>query len=272
MDTPLGPLFGYERLGPPRRGLAYLSCLARCYLAGACFNTRGFLNVGLAFAIYPGLTAIHHHDPEALREAKRRYVRHFHTHPFWLPCLVGIFLSAERLIAAGQLPAAMLEKVKNTTSYTLSAIGDSVFAGSVLIFWALASACLLLAGERMAPLLLGVIFFLGLQGFRAYTFWLGLRRGFSVLERIRRWDLINWGQKVKYANGLLLAWLWWLLCPPPVDWRQWAAGAAVVSLFGLASWRRQVPRPVVLAGILGLLAALPWLGQWLREGLTRLTG
>lgn len=272
MDALLGPRFGYERLGPPRKGLVYLVCFARTYLAGACFNTRGFLNVGLAFAIYPGLQAIYYNDPGALREAKQRYVCHFHTHPFWLPCLVGVFLSAEQLIAAGQLPPAILEKIKNTTSYTLSAIGDSVFAGSLLIFWALSSVCLLLSGARLAPLLLGMVCFWGLQGFRAYTFWLGLRRGFSVLARIRRWDLINWGQRIKYANGVLLICLWWLICPAPVEWRSWMTGTVTICLFGLVAWQRQVPRPVALAGILSLLTGLPWIGLWLRGGFTQLTG
>ena len=93
----------------------------------------------------PGLEIIHT-DPKELRKARKRYVRHYQSHPFWMPCLVGIFLNVEKAIATGSFPPTMLQKVKDTTAYALSAIGDSVFAGSLLIFWALATVCLLLSG------------------------------------------------------------------------------------------------------------------------------
>ena len=125
---------------------AVIRSFFRSYLVGANFNTRGMQNLGLAYAMYPGLAAIHK-DPARLRQAMKRYVRHYNSHPFWAPCLVGIFLSTEARIASGTFPPAMLDKVKDRTTYTLSAIGDSVFAGSLLIFWALSSACLLLAGQ-----------------------------------------------------------------------------------------------------------------------------
>lgn len=250
--------------GHTAHGRAFLGCFLRCYLGGACFNTRGYLNIGLSFAMFPGLSAIHQ-DPVEFQEAKRRYVRHFHTHPFWLPCLVGIFLSAERLIAAKQLPPAMLEKIRDTTSYTLSAIGDSLFAGSLLIFWALSSVCMLLAGYRALPLAFGATFFLGLQCFRAYTFWAGLRQGFSMLERLRRWDLINWGRRIKYVNAGLVLLVWILVFPRPIGWQDWIFGIGGIALFTRLFRRRIVPREIVVVVFIALTVALPWLASWLRE-------
>ncbi|MEF2143861.1 MAG: PTS system mannose/fructose/sorbose family transporter subunit IID [Desulfovibrionaceae bacterium] len=240
---------------------ALIKCYLRCYLAGACFNPRGYHNVGLSYAIYPGLAAIHKSGKE-LRAARRRYIRHFNTHLFWLPCLVGIFLSAERYIASGHMPPKMVDRLKNTAAYTLSAIGDSVFAGSLLIFWALSSICLLLAGFRVLPLLLGVIFFLGVQVFRAYTFWAGHRLGLAFLERLRKWDLINWGQRLKYVNAALLVCLWLLVWPRTPHWEDWLGTTLGMAALARFLYRRQVPREVVLVVILAVMGALPWLTRW----------
>jgi PTS system mannose-specific IID component len=252
-------------------GRALVNCYLRCYLAGACFNARGYYSVGLSYAMDPGLRAIHR-SPQALMEARGRYVNHFNTHLFWLPCLVGIFLTAERHVAAGHMPAKMIERLKDTAGYTLSGIGDSVFAGSLLIFWALSSICLLLAGYRTLPLLVGAGFFVGLQFFRVYTFWAGHRRGLAFLEGLRRWDLINWGQRIKLLNGLLLLCLWLLAWPRPLLWTDWIYMTLGMAFFARFLQHRQVPREVVLVAFLLVMGALPWIAGGVKMLFERLTG
>lgn len=241
------------------RGKAYLKCFLRTYLVGASMNPRGLMSVGLLYAMQPGLWAIHR-EPKAREQALKRYARHFSSHPFWVPCLVGIFLSVEADIAGRRLPPEALEKIKNTTSYTLSAIGDSVFAGSLLIFWALLTSCLLLLGQRALPVGLGVFFFLGLQCFRVYTFLGGVRRGFSFLGSLKRWDLINWGRRIKFVNAALLLWLWQLLFPRGNAFT-WAWGMAALALAGVLTLRPILPRWAVAALVLGSLVAAPWLTE-----------
>ena len=109
------------------RAMAFSRSFMRCYMAGAGFNTRGMQNIGLIYAMQPGLAAIHK-NPKDLRAAQKRYVHHYQSHPFWMPCLVGIFLNVESAIAEDRFPPKMFSKVKDTTAYSLSAIGDSVFA------------------------------------------------------------------------------------------------------------------------------------------------
>ncbi len=239
------------------RGRALLKCFLRTYLVGASMNPRGLMSVGLLYAMQPGLWAIHS-DPKAREQSLKRYARHFSSHPFWVPCLVGIFLNVEADIAGRRLPPDALEKVKTTTSYTLSAIGDSVFAGSLLIFWALATCCLLLAGFRALPFGMGLLFFVGLQIFRVYTFLGGLRRGFAFLGALKRWDLINWGRRVKFANAALLLWLWALLMPSG-DAGAWAWGMVALGAAGVLSLRPLLPRWVVAGVVLAILLGAPWI-------------
>ena len=247
------------------RGKAYLQCFLRTYLVGASMNPRGLMSVGILYAMLPGLMVIHK-EPKAREQALKRYARHFSSHPFWVPCLVGIFLAVEADIAGRRLPPDALQKVKNTTSYTLSAIGDSVFAGSLLIFWALSTSCLLLLGQRALPLGIGIFFFLGLQAFRVYTFLEGLRRGFSFLGALKRWDLINWGRRIKFLNAALLLTLWVLLFPAR-DFVSWAWGIGALGVAGVLTLRPILPRTLVAGIVLGALAAIPWLMQHARGGL-----
>lgn len=244
--------------------MAYVRAFMRCYLGGAGFNTRGMQNLGLMFAMQPGLSAIHT-DAVALKAARKRYAGHYQSHPFWLPCLVGIYLSMESAIAAGRFPARMFSKVKDTTAYTLSAIGDSVFAGSLLIFWALSSICLLLTDQFGLALVEGLVFFFGLQAFRVYTFICGVQEGFRFLERLKRWDLINWGRRIKYVNAALLTCLWVLIWPKPLEFWEWALGVSALLLFGRFVRTGLMTRIFAAAVFLVFIDSFPRVEQWVRN-------
>lgn len=231
------------------------SCLARTYLVGAAFNPRGMQNVGLAFAMDPGLTAIYK-DQSRLAEARARYARHYNTHPFWTPMLVGVFLSMERKIARGLFPAQMMDGVKGTTVYTLSAIGDSLFGGSVMVLWSICTIILLAAGWPGWAAALGAACFLALQCFKAATFLLGFREGLNVLRRFRGWDLINWGQRLKVVNGVLLVVFWTLVWPGPILWWQWVAAGGVLGITAWAVNALGLTRELV--GVMLLAGYLAW--------------
>lgn len=238
------------------RSFAFMRTFVRCWLGGACFNTRGMQNVGMTFAMIPGLGAIHK-DRAEYRKALKRYARHHQSHPFWLPCLAGIYLNLEKAIASGRMPEKMFPKVKDTMSYTLSALGDSVFAGSLLVFWALATTAMLLAGMHVAPFVLGLTLFAGLQAFRAATFLAGLRHGMQFLDRLRRWDLINWGARLKLANAVLLALVWAQIWPHPLVWWQWVLGVSALILFGRFVRTGLVSRVFAVAAFLAMTEFLP---------------
>ncbi|WP_245543772.1 hypothetical protein [Maridesulfovibrio salexigens] len=149
----------------------------------------------------------------------------------------------------------MLDKLKNTTSYTLSAIGDSVFSGSGLIFWALATVNMLLAGLHLQAMLLGVLMFVGLQTFKVFTFWSGINKGLGFLDELKRWDLINWGERLKYANGFLVLLIWFQLWPRPLFAYDWFGGTAVLGVLGWLVATGKIAREVVavLVVVIGLM-------------------
>ncbi|MBF0481154.1 MAG: PTS system mannose/fructose/sorbose family transporter subunit IID [Desulfovibrionaceae bacterium] len=238
-----------------------LRCLARCYVAGGAFNTRGLQNIGLAYVMEPGLSAIYR-DPAELKSAWQRYLKVYNTHPFWTPLLAGIFLSLETKISRGLVPADMLEKVKGTTAFTLSALGDSFFGGSLSVAWALVTCCLVALGAPFAAFWLGAACFAALQAFRAATLVQGYRQGFLVLQAVKRWDLINWGRRLKVVNALLLLALWRIVWPAPASPLHSGLLASGLCVSVLAVSRAGWTREVVLALALLAIPFFSWLGLW----------
>ncbi|WP_243360372.1 PTS system mannose/fructose/sorbose family transporter subunit IID [Fundidesulfovibrio terrae] len=231
----------------------------RCYFVGAAFTTRGLQTIGLALAMEPGLAALYP-DPADRRQAWKRYLKIYNTHPFWTPFLVGIFLALESRIARRQFPDSMLDQVKSTVVFTLSAVGDSFFGGSLTVFWALCTACLLTAGQAWAAFGLGLTLFVALNAFKIGTFVLGYRQGFAALTSIRSWDLVNWGRRLKVLNAALLVVLWAQVWPRDMDPLAWAAGVAVVLGLAYASGRLRCNRELLVG--LALAAGLFFL--WIR--------
>lgn len=237
-------------------------CLMRTYLIGASFNTRGLQNIGIVYAMEPGLKAIHK-DPTARRDARKRYLRHFNTHPFWAPLLVGVFLSLEEGIARKTFPAELLASVKDTTVYTLSAIGDSVFGGSLLVWWSLLSCTLVINGQLIEAAILTGVLFVALQLFKLLTFVAGLREGLKVLQRLKKFDLINWGDRIKLCNGFLLALLMWVTWPGESHSLWWLLGVSALGLVAFMIGRFHISRLFLAACAVAGAYALPWAHDWL---------
>jgi PTS system mannose-specific IID component len=231
----------------------------RSYFVGAAFNTRGLQPVGLALAMEPGLAALYP-DPALRKLAWKRYLKIYNTHPLWTPFLVGVFLSLESRIAREQFPAAMLEQVKSTMVFTLSAVGDVFFGGALTTLWALTTACLLAAGRTWIAFFVGTALFVALNAFKLATFILGYRQGFAALARIRSWALVDWARRLKIVNGALLVVLWALVWPSDMDPALWAAGVALTLSLAVAAGKFRMNRELLVG--LGVAAGLFFL--WTR--------
>lgn len=241
-----------------------LRVFLRTYLVGAAFNTKGMQNVGLSYIMEPALQALYGDDLSALRKARSRYLKHYNTHPFWTPLLVGIFLSMEKKIAAGLLPSDLLSKLRSTTVYTLSALGDSFFGGSFLVLWSLIGVNMAVRGHVVFLGVWMVLCLVALQAFKAYTFGRGYAQGLAFLQRLKSWNLIDWGTRIKLANGVLLALFALAILPDVGAWRlAWAGGACLLAA---GSIFRTSDRCVFLAVLAcgGLLAPWDLIFAWFR--------
>jgi mannose/fructose/N-acetylgalactosamine-specific phosphotransferase system component IID len=199
-------------------------------------------NVGFSLAMDPGLRSLYA-NPRQLRRARKRYLQHYNTHPFWTPLLVGFFLYLERKIAKGLLSETSVSSIRGTTVYTLSAIGDSFFGGALLVFWSLSSVLLLLYGSTHQALAWTGLWIVGLQAFKFYTLYMGFKDGLLFLQRLKRWDLINWSQTVKIVNAFLIVGIWLRIFPEPREGFWLPLALALCALAWLVSklyWTREI--------------------------------
>lgn len=242
-----------------------LRCFARTYFIGAAFNTRGLQNIGLLFAMDPGLQAFYS-DPRELKRARKRHLALYNTHPYWTPLLVGYFLFLESRSARGLLAPSALNKIKSTAAYTLSAIGDSFFGGSFLVFWSLVSILLCLAFSPWAGLAWLAASLAGLQLFKLGTFWIGWRQGLTFFEKLRRLNLINWGRRIKLVNaGLVLA-LWIAVYPLKPQVLPFFLASCVLGLAGLIDKQGLLQRELLIGAGVAVLCLWRWLGPGLGLG------
>lgn len=232
-----------------------LACLARGYFIVAAYNNVGLQNISFLYAIDPALAFLHGKGP-GLHEARLRYARRYNCHPFFTPMFMGMLLRLEATIAAGRLEARLLGGLTETTANSLSAIGDSFFNGSLLVLWALASACLTLAGLPMAAVSLTVCSFALLQILKAAGFIMGFRKGLQMLMLLRRMELINWAEKLKAVNAVLLALFLWLALPG-VEARtaDWLGAGLYLLAAGWLIGKMHQSRIVVALGLLCLAVA-----------------
>ncbi len=241
-----------------------MHCFWRTYFVGANFNTKGLQNVGLAYAMDPGLKDLYQ-DPERLKNARQRYLSLFNSHPYWVPLLVGYFLFLESKIAKGLLPSEAMNKVKNTTAYTLSAIGDSFFGGGLLVFWSLICGLFVISGYTWLALLWFALCFFLLQIFRVTTFWLGWLRGLTFLQQLKGLDLINWGQRLKLINSVLIVLLWYNFYPLNRESVPFLLSTILAALLVFLVYKRILTREILLALLIcswffGTLMTLGWTG------------
>ena len=226
----------------------FLFVFLRTYLVGAAFNMRGLQNVGFMYAVDPALSVIHQNAP-ALRQARNRYVRHYNCHPYWTPLVAGMLLHTEAEIAKGRLSPEAFATIKDTAINTLSALGDSVFGGTLLVTWALVMAAMIVSGHAGFALVSSILLFLSLQLFKLATFIAGVRFGLSALFRMRRWNLINWGDRLKVCNVFLLL-FFLLIClqekDRPIFW------ALAMTCTIVAAWltaRLHIPRELLALAV-----------------------
>jgi PTS system mannose-specific IID component len=239
----------------------FVRMFLRTYLVGACINTRGMQNIGLSYAMDPGLRLLYT-SVDDLQKARKRYLRIYNTHPCWTPLLVGLFFYMEKKILKGLLPPRALPKMKSTIAYTLSAVGDSLFGGSVYVFWSLSTMIFLALKLDWVAFGWAVTWILILEGFKLYTFWKGISQGIPFLARLRSWNLINWSARIKVINAVLLVIFWLIVWPgqkTPLSWIVGTAGILVLAWLGTLFYRA---REVIIILLAVLVMAMPMILPW----------
>lgn len=239
--------------------------LARSLFIQAGFNAEGMQSLGMLYALFPALEELYP-DATQQQEAARRHLSTFNTHPYVAAAIIGGILFHEQRIVDGEEPPAKVDAFKSALMGPLAALGDGFFWLSLRpAVGAISVVTIPWLGAWSAVLFL-VLYNLVHLSARGFLFFLGLKHGEGMVERISAMGIPRWSERLRRVTagctGGLAAFL-----AIQYGAQQGGAGAPLLAggclLFGGLAWvlvsRAQVsPYAVLYAAALfsGALGAL----------------
>lgn len=227
----------------------------RSFAVQGSWNYRTLVGAGLAFALLPALRAIYAGEPERLSEAVRRHSGVFNSHPYLSPLAIGAIAQLE---AAGE-DAAVVERFKSAIRGSLGTLGDRLVWAGWRPVCLLVALVLFAAGAAwwVAVGLFLVVYNAGHMALRVWSYRVGLHRGRSVGEELRR-SSVPQTQRILMVLG---AGLVGMLVPLVASGRltgvqldlPWVVAALLATVLGVR-FGAAVQRPLIL--VLGGLAFL----------------
>ena len=210
------PAVQTSELTPGRDGAASLpfGVLLRVFFRSlflqASWNPQGMQNLGLAFAVYPGLRALYP-EQDRLNTAVKRHLVFFNTHPYVAAAIVGGVLYHEQRIARGEENPDKVVVFKAALMGPLAALGDGFFWLSLKPAVGALCAALVPVLHAWAPALFLVLYNVVHLTLRGRLFWLGYSRGDRLIEEVAKSNLPTRGARLRAlaaaSAGWMAAWL-----------------------------------------------------------------
>lgn len=168
-------------------------CYRSLYLGGAG-NFERMQNLGLTYILAPLLKKLHP-EKEKLKEALKRHLEFFNTHPYMASFLIGVVISMEEDISEnkGWVKPERINDLKTHIAGPLSALGDSLFWATLRPFAALMAITIIILLEGYNKLWGPVFFLIFYNIFHFYVRFIGIWKGYklkaSVVQLIQKMDL-----------------------------------------------------------------------------------
>ncbi len=182
----------------------------RSFLVQAGWNFERMQNLGFAYMLEPALRKIWQ-DEGQRREALKRHLEFFNTHPYLSTLIAGAVLSEEEKAAAsGDVlhGAEASRAIKASLMAPLAALGDELFWATLRPFAALGAVAVAWMAPELGPLTAALTY---LVLFNAPHWALragGLRHGHSegadIVAYLREVDIRGVGDTLKLAGMTLL--------------------------------------------------------------------
>ncbi|MGL4676820.1 MAG: PTS system mannose/fructose/sorbose family transporter subunit IID [Brevinema sp.] len=120
----------------------------------ASFNYERMQACGWVFSLIPGLKKIFKDDPDGLKDALKRHMEFFNTHPFLVSSIMGLILAMEEKKEDPEL----IRGLKVAMMGPLGGIGDAIFWFTLIPITASLGAGLALEGNVLGPILFIILF------------------------------------------------------------------------------------------------------------------
>ncbi len=241
----------------------------------ASWNRKGMQSLGFLYALWPALFWLYP-DRRARKEAARRHLVFFNSHPYLASAILGGTLQHEERIARGEEAPAEVVRFKEALMFPFAAVGDSFFWLSLRPFAGALAALSFPWTGAWAVLIFLCLYDLPHLAVRIGLFVQGYRLGDEVVERVARMGLPAIGAWLRRAVGLLggvalvfaFRLLWVVLdssrsiagaAPSAWPWIT-ALGAAVIAWVAayLLLFKRGPVAAGYLAILLGVVLGIAW--------------
>ena len=169
--------------------------LWRSFFIQGAWNFKGMQNLGFTWSMLPGLKRI---AGDSTGKAAGRYLRFFNTHPYMAPTIMGVLLNLEEQGDTGQA-----DKLKQTLSSALAAIGDSFFWATLKPIAALLFLLAAMTGAAWAMALVLIAYNALHVWTMAWGFSRGYRSGPEGALAVGRVLSVGRAAKASYAIPLL---------------------------------------------------------------------
>ncbi|MBW6511821.1 MAG: PTS system mannose/fructose/sorbose family transporter subunit IID [Desulfuromonadaceae bacterium] len=180
----------------------YFQVFLRTFVLQGSWNFERLQNLGVLFALAPALRQLY--AGKALKDAYRRNLAYFNTHPFLGAPILGAMLNLECARSEGRPEEIEVDDFRQMVMAPYAAIGDALFWGGLRPFAAGIALFFSFNGSFWAPVIFLLIFNLPHLFFRTAGLWLGWVQGWKVTETVQRYNLPDVAIRLKEGTVVLL--------------------------------------------------------------------
>ncbi|OKP05728.1 PTS mannose transporter subunit IID [Xenorhabdus eapokensis] len=148
----------------------------RSNLFQGSWNFERMQALGFCFSMIPAIRRLYPENTEERRQALKRHMEFFNTHPYVAAPILGVTMAMEEQRANGaEIDDGAINGIKVGLMGPLAGVGDPIFWGTVRPVFAALGAGIAMSGSLLGP----ILFFLLFNLVRLLTRYLGVAYGYK---------------------------------------------------------------------------------------------
>jgi len=155
----------------------------RSNLFQGSWNFERMQALGFCFSIIPVIRRLYPENSEERKQAIKRHLEFFNTHPYVAAPILGVTIAMEEQRANGaDIDDGAINGIKVGLMGPLAGVGDPIFWGTVRPVFAALGAGIAMSGSLLGPLLFFILFNLVRLLTRYYGVTYGYKKGLDIVH------------------------------------------------------------------------------------------
>lgn len=169
------------------------SVFIRSNLFQGSWNFERMQALGFCFSMIPVIRKLYNTNNNAQKEAIKRHLEFFNTHPYMAAPILGVIIAMEEQKANGAstIDNAAINGLKIGLMGPLAGVGDPIFWGTIRPVLAALGAGIAMTGGVLGPILFFTLFNTARLMTRYYGIIYGYKKGISVVHDIGKGKILK---------------------------------------------------------------------------------